>query len=44
MTARRKRTFASTAKALAAAAEAGRATQNVDLAALAKTHAVDVDS
>ncbi len=44
MTARRERIFASTAKALDAAAEAGRATGKVDVAALAKTYAVDVDS
>ncbi|HEV8069424.1 MAG TPA: DUF1592 domain-containing protein [Planctomycetaceae bacterium] len=44
MSARRERTFASTAKALAAAADAGRATGKVDVAALAQTHGVDVDS
>jgi hypothetical protein len=44
MSARRERTFAATAKALAAAAEAGLASGKVDLAALAKAHAVDVDS
>jgi hypothetical protein len=43
MTALRDRTFASTAKALAAAAVAGRATQNIDVAVLAKTYGVDVD-
>ncbi len=44
MTARRERMFASTAQALAAAAEAGRTTGNVDVAALAKAHGLDVDS
>ena len=44
MTARRDRIFASTAKALDAAAEAGRATRKIDVAALAKKYAVDVDS
>jgi Protein of unknown function (DUF1592)/Protein of unknown function (DUF1588)/Protein of unknown function (DUF1587)/Protein of unknown function (DUF1585)/Protein of unknown function (DUF1595)/Planctomycete cytochrome C len=44
MTARRERMFMSTAKALAAAAEAGRASGNVDIAALATKHGLDVDS
>jgi hypothetical protein len=44
MTSRRDRIFASTAKALDAAAEAGRATAKLDVAALAKTYAVDADS
>ena len=44
MSARREQTFASTARALAAAAEAGRATGKIDVAALAKTHGLDVDS
>jgi hypothetical protein len=44
MMARRERTFASTAKALAAATEAGRAQREIDVAALAKSHKIDVDS
>jgi Protein of unknown function (DUF1592)/Protein of unknown function (DUF1588)/Protein of unknown function (DUF1587)/Protein of unknown function (DUF1585)/Protein of unknown function (DUF1595)/Planctomycete cytochrome C len=44
MSARREQTFASTARALAAAAEARRATGTIDVAALAKTHNLDVDS
>jgi hypothetical protein len=44
MSARRERTFASTAQALAAAAEAGRTTGNVDVAGLARSHGLDVDS
>ncbi|HEV3302876.1 MAG TPA: DUF1592 domain-containing protein [Planctomycetaceae bacterium] len=43
MTALRDRAFASTAQALVGAAEAGRATGNIDVAALAKTYGVDVD-
>ena len=44
MTARRNRTFAATAQALAAAAEMSGAKTDVDLAALARAHAIDVDS
>ncbi|HEX4072796.1 MAG TPA: DUF1587 domain-containing protein, partial [Planctomycetaceae bacterium] len=44
MTARRNRTFAATAQALAAAAEMSGAKTNVDVAALARAHAIDVDS
>ena len=44
MTDRRNRTFASTAKVLAAADEASRATKAVDIAALAAKHGVDADS
>jgi Protein of unknown function (DUF1592)/Protein of unknown function (DUF1588)/Protein of unknown function (DUF1587)/Protein of unknown function (DUF1585)/Protein of unknown function (DUF1595)/Planctomycete cytochrome C len=44
MSARRERTFASTAQALAAASEAGRTTGTVDVVALAKAHQLDVDS
>ncbi len=44
MSARRERTFSSTSKALAAAADANRATGDVDLAALARAQGIDVDS
>lgn len=44
MTARRERLFASTAKALAAAAEASRAQGDIDMPALAKSHDVDLES
>ena len=44
MTARRERLFASTAEALHAAAEIAQSSENVDVAALAKEHEVDLDS
>jgi Protein of unknown function (DUF1592)/Protein of unknown function (DUF1588)/Protein of unknown function (DUF1587)/Protein of unknown function (DUF1585)/Protein of unknown function (DUF1595)/Planctomycete cytochrome C len=44
MMARRERLFASTASALAAAAEATGSTDSIDVAALAKKHRVDADS
>ncbi len=44
MSARRDRTFAATAKALNAAAEVARMTENVDVTVLAKKHEVDVDA
>lgn len=44
MTARRARIFAATSHALAAAEEVLRATETLDVAALAKKHTIDVDS
>jgi hypothetical protein len=44
MTARRNRTFAAAAQALAAAAEMSGAKTNVDLPVLARAHAIDVES